>query len=164
VIDSLNDFKVLSAVFVKNNPAYPVRQIISQGRFDAISLPATLMTSDSTGTVNSPLFGPAKAWNQIRISAQGDNPADSATIQVLGLGASGNTTLLSEIPVGVSQVTHQGYQLLHALSIIKLAGTVRSGSRRSIIAQYLSPVFGYVGIGRAAESENSVPKFQPGFF
>ena len=103
VIDSLNDFKVLSAVFVKNNPAYPVRQIISQGRFDAISLPATLMTSDSTGTVNSPLFGPAKAWNQIRISAQGDNPADSATIQVLGLGASGNTTLLSEIPVGVSQ-------------------------------------------------------------
>jgi hypothetical protein len=103
VIDSLNDFKVLSAVFVKNNADYPVRQIISQGRFDAISLPATFVTSDSTGTVDSPVFGPAKAWNQFRISAQGDNPADSASIQVFGLGASGNSSMLFDIPAGVSQ-------------------------------------------------------------
>jgi hypothetical protein len=104
VIDSLNDFKVLSAVFVKNNASYPVCQIISQGRYDAISLPATFQTTDSTGTVTSPVFGPAKAWNQVRINAQGDNPADSAFIQVLGVRANGNTSVLYENPATVTPV------------------------------------------------------------
>ena len=60
VLDSLTSLKTINAVFAKNTPSYATQQVISQGRFDAISLPATFQTLDSVGAILSPKFGPAQ--------------------------------------------------------------------------------------------------------
>ena len=102
VLDSLTSLKTINAVFAKNTPSYATQQVISQGRFDAISLPATFQTLDSVGAILSPKFGPARNWNSLRVSASSDNVADSASIKIFGITASGSASLVGEIPANTT--------------------------------------------------------------
>lgn len=94
VLDSFTSLKAISLIFSKNNPAIPTAQIISRGIFDAISLPATFQTADSVGTITSPVFGPARNWRSLRLQARGDDPADSASLQLVGIAPNGSSSVL----------------------------------------------------------------------
>jgi hypothetical protein len=94
VLDSFTSLKAVSMIFSKNNPAFNTAQIITRGIFDAISLPATFQTADSVGTITSPVIGPARTWRSLRLQARGDDPADSASVQLVGVTPNGSSIVL----------------------------------------------------------------------
>ncbi|MFT3933331.1 MAG: C25 family cysteine peptidase [Chitinophagaceae bacterium] len=96
-IDSINAPKDWAFVYKKNDIAtFTPTYKISAGLYDRIDLSVDCPTPDTLGYITSPLFGPAKNWKQVhwRGKSQESNSADNPTVQVLGVDASGNQSLL----------------------------------------------------------------------
>lgn len=97
VMDSLNSLRAMTAIFAKNNPSFTPGQVISQGRFDAISLPAVFPTLDSVGIISSPIVGPAITWDSLLVQSHADNAFESGSIQIRGISDNGNEVSLLEV-------------------------------------------------------------------
>ncbi|MEI6947046.1 C25 family cysteine peptidase [Paraflavisolibacter sp. H34] len=100
IIDSFYRPRAFAAVFSKNNPQFAPRQGATEGLNDKLTLSADPLSSGSSGTVASPVFGPAKAWKQF--SWEGTsleaNSTDIARVTIEGIDNNGNTsTLLNNI-------------------------------------------------------------------
>lgn len=94
IIDSFNNVRVFSAVFKRNMPGYGVAQIISAGKFDPINLLATCSSFDSYGETTSPVWGPAKAWKQLKWRGTADAAEDLPKVDVIGVRNDGSEQAL----------------------------------------------------------------------
>jgi hypothetical protein len=73
VINSFTRPRAMSAVYKKGDTGFIPAQIISDSTTDVTSLSVNCKTPDSTGTVTSPLYGPTKAWRQLKWRGASDN-------------------------------------------------------------------------------------------
>src|SRR5262249_21154614 len=68
----------------------------SSGIYDPISLSVNCLTPDSIGYMTSPVFGPAKSWQQVhwRGSTVDTSGGDNPKIDIYGIDQTFNETLL----------------------------------------------------------------------
>jgi hypothetical protein len=95
-IDSFYEPRVFLFIYHKGDPTFQPKQAWSQGIYDAITLDATCTGPLYSGTVTSPLFGPAAKWGQVHWRGSDlTNPAtDTVGVQVIGIDTLGNQTPL----------------------------------------------------------------------
>jgi hypothetical protein len=68
---------------------------VGEGMFDNPTLSVDCPASDTLGFVTSPVFGPAKAWKQLKWRGSSDaNPGDVATVNVIGVKNDGTENIL----------------------------------------------------------------------
>ncbi|MEO8404894.1 MAG: C25 family cysteine peptidase, partial [Chitinophagaceae bacterium] len=138
-IDSFYIPRSFIALYRKDMQAqFPTKWQVSEGIFDGITVSSEIHALDSSGYITSPVFGPAKAWHQLKWrgkSLDANDATDSPIIDVIGVDNAGVETLLfpsvtrsqqdfdiSSIPVSqypfvklrmknVDTVYHTAYQL-----------------------------------------------------
>ena len=95
-IDSFYKPRAWVFVYQKNRPSFTPRFIFSDDIYDPISLSVNCRTLDSVGYITSPVFGPAKAWKQLKWRGSIEDPAagDGPTVDVIGVDRNGNETTL----------------------------------------------------------------------
>jgi Peptidase family C25 len=91
-IDSFYKPRVFVFIYHKGDPTFIPQQAWSQGIYDAISLNSNCPAPLYSGTVTSPLFGPAAKWGQVHWRGSDlTNPAtDTVGVQVIGVDTLGN--------------------------------------------------------------------------
>src|SRR5258708_37551934 len=75
-------------MYKKNQPNIFMPQwLFTQGVTDNVTSRIVIKTPDTSGTVTSPTFGPAKKWNQLhwRGSSLESPSADTAYVQLIGI-------------------------------------------------------------------------------
>jgi Peptidase family C25 len=98
VIDSLTSPRVFNAVYKKGDLGFAPVQQLSVGKFDVISTSVNCKTPDSTGTIMSPVYGPAKVWRQLKWRGTSDHINDTALVNVIGVATNGvENTLFSNL-------------------------------------------------------------------
>lgn len=96
-IDSFYRARPFGLVYKKNDPTFTPQWTVGQGVYDNPTLSADCPTPDTLGYITSPLFGPAKAWKQVKWrgskvpdTVDGDNP----TVDVIGVKADSTESVL----------------------------------------------------------------------
>ncbi|HWB90257.1 MAG TPA: C25 family cysteine peptidase [Puia sp.] len=100
VIDSFTRPRAFAAVYQKGVSSFHAVQAITNNTLDAIGLNVDCTTPDTTGSITSPVFGPAKKWSKLhwRVANVPYPHTDSTILQVFGIDTSGNKTLLYTVP------------------------------------------------------------------
>jgi hypothetical protein len=118
-IDSINQPRCWVLVYQKGGASIAPAFKYSQGLYDKIVLSVDVVLQNLTGTVESPLFGPAKQWKQVhwRGGSLETPTADSTGVQVIGVDSSGNQNVLYNLNAGskdfdISAVNVQQYPFL----------------------------------------------------
>lgn len=94
-IDSFYRARPWGFVYKKNDPAFTPKWLVGEGMFDNPTLSVDCPASDTLGFVTSPVFGPAKAWKQLKWRGSSDaNPGDVATVDVIGIKNDGTENTL----------------------------------------------------------------------
>lgn len=98
-IDSFNRPRAFIFMYQKNNPSFDPDSKFSLGISDRIMLDHLFISSDSIGYVQSPKFGPALEWKQMRWNGttQEQNSGDKASVQIVGSDNTGTETVLFTI-------------------------------------------------------------------
>src|SRR5258708_8078286 len=75
--------------------------LFTQGVTDNVTSRIVIKTPDTSGTVTSPTFGPAKKWNQLhwRGSSLESPSADTAYVQLIGIDTAGKHTPLFNVGI-----------------------------------------------------------------
>ncbi|HEY4154811.1 MAG TPA: hypothetical protein VGM24_05280, partial [Puia sp.] len=86
----------IAFLFKKNDPSFIPKQTITTNIFDKTFISTTCPSPATSGTITSPLFGPAKKWNELhwRGTSTESPSTDSVGLQVYGVDTSGNSTLI----------------------------------------------------------------------
>src|SRR5450432_601763 len=118
-LDKFSEPRAFSFVYKKSDPSFVPQSKWTDGIYDRIILSVDCPSSNTTGSVSSPLFGPAKQWNQVhwRGSSLESPSADSVGVDVYGVDTSGIQTLLYSLNSGtqdfdISSVNPQTYPYL----------------------------------------------------
>lgn len=100
VIDSFTYPRSFAAVYQKGVSSFTPKSALTKDYSDALALQVNAMTPDTSGTVTSPVFGPAKKWTKLHWSSRSlDSPdTDSSGVQVIGVDTLGNKTVLFNVP------------------------------------------------------------------
>ncbi len=95
-LDSFSYPRTWVFTYKKNVPAYGPAYLFTQNLNDFVVLTKFITSTDSTGTITSPIFGPANAWKSVQWNgySQDATAADRATVDVLGITPSGSQQLL----------------------------------------------------------------------
>jgi len=95
-IDSFTTPRAFGTVYQKGNPSFGTKYQITSGIYDAVALSVDCQTPSLEGSLQSPLFGPAKAWKKLqwRGSSLESPSADNALLSLYGVDTSGNIALL----------------------------------------------------------------------
>jgi hypothetical protein len=95
-IDSFYKPRAWIFVYQKNRPSFTPRFIFSDDIYDPITLSVNCRTLDSVGYMTSPVFGPAKAWKQLKWRGNTEDVAagDAPTVDVIGVDQNGNESTL----------------------------------------------------------------------
>lgn len=97
-IDSFNYPRTFVMIFKKNDSLnYKARSVFSKGIYDRISFSDNIASSDTIGSVSSPLFGPGKAWNKVLWNGSAVNKNNNTTLDILAVGKDGSDTLFYTI-------------------------------------------------------------------
>ncbi|RYY72843.1 MAG: hypothetical protein EOO52_20270, partial [Gammaproteobacteria bacterium] len=119
--DSFNRPRAFIFTYKKDGQAIATpKSILSQGVFDKITLSADYLTPDTTGTVSSPVFGPAIAWREFkwRGTTADATAGDQPIVNILGVKADGTVdTLVRNIApiqqtVDISSINASTYRYL----------------------------------------------------
>ncbi|MGB3154806.1 MAG: C25 family cysteine peptidase, partial [Chitinophagaceae bacterium] len=97
LLDSFTTARSFIHIYQKSNNGFVPVSVISQGMFDLVSITKSLKTPDTLGYVTSPVFGRAKAWKQLKWkgnAAPDVTPGDAPTVDIIGVGLSGNEQTL----------------------------------------------------------------------
>ncbi|MFN8291987.1 MAG: C25 family cysteine peptidase [Chitinophagaceae bacterium] len=94
VLDSFTSPRAMIFIYQKGHPEFGAAGVVSEGLYDIITLNKNLKTPDSIGFVTSPLYGRAKTWKQLKWRGSADAPADTATVNVIGVRANGTEQTL----------------------------------------------------------------------
>ncbi|HVU84633.1 MAG TPA: CARDB domain-containing protein, partial [Puia sp.] len=118
-IDSINQPRCWILVYKKGGEGFIPQYKYSQGFYDKIVLSADVELQNITGSIESPVFGPAKQWKQVHWRGRSlESPtADSMGIDVIGVDTSGNQNTLYSLNAGtqdfdISSVNVQQYPFL----------------------------------------------------
>lgn len=96
LIDSFNRNRVFAFVYKKNQPQlFAPRFSFSNGIYDQLFFSTEISTTDTLGIVQSPVFGPARGWQQLQWQGE-TTGADSVYLNVYGVESNGNKDLLRE--------------------------------------------------------------------
>jgi hypothetical protein len=95
-IDSFHRPRAWIFIYQKGNTSLQPMAVLSQGIYDKITLTADAFTPSISGTITSPLFGPAKQWDTFYWQgASLETPAtDIVTADVIGVKPDGTETVL----------------------------------------------------------------------
>ncbi len=95
-IDSFYRPRPWGLVYKKNDPSFAPRWLVGDGLFDNPTFSVDCPTVDTLGYITSPLFGPAKAWKQLKWRGDSDDvtPGDITTISVIGVRQDGTESIL----------------------------------------------------------------------
>ncbi|RYY39297.1 MAG: hypothetical protein EOO08_10645 [Chitinophagaceae bacterium] len=110
LIDSMNRKRVFAFVFKKNSTTFVPVQGLSVGAFDVMSMTALAPSSDSTGSITSPLFGPAARWKNMKWAGSSlEARPDTVQLRVLGVKIDNTVdTLITGIRPGQNDVDVSG--------------------------------------------------------
>jgi len=102
VIDSFVTPRAIAFIYKKNDPSYTPQYTITKGVFDVTFISTQCVSPANSGTISSPLFGPAKQWKQLHWrGTSAESPStDSVGIQVIGVDTSGNETPIYNLTIG----------------------------------------------------------------
>lgn len=107
-IDSINKPRVFNFAYKKNgNAVHTPRFIFSDGIYDAINLSVDCVTPRSVSNINSPVIGPAKAWQTMhwRGKTLDATDGDAPKVSVIGIDRDGiESELISDIEIGNEDV------------------------------------------------------------
>lgn len=97
-IDSFNRNRVFAFIYRKNRSSIFAPQFaFSNGMYDQLFFSTTITTPDTLGLVRSPLFGPAKQWQQLNWQGFMETPIkDSVQLTVIGVDQNGNKVSLMQ--------------------------------------------------------------------
>lgn len=99
-IDSINAAKCWALVYQKGVPGFTPLYKVSQGLYDKIFVTATPETPGTSGSVNSPAFGPAKSWQKmvwLGHPVEASGTPDEATLDIYGITTSNTSVLLKTV-------------------------------------------------------------------
>ena len=91
-VDSFNRPRVFIFAYRKNDQtSFTPQYVFSQGIYDKISLSLDIPLRDSTGYITSPVFGPSKAWKELRWRGSSlEAPStDNVLMNVIGIKSNG---------------------------------------------------------------------------
>jgi hypothetical protein len=119
-IDSFYRARPFALVYKKNDPSFTPRWIMGDGIYDNPTLSVDCPTPDIVGYINSPQFGPAKAWKELRWrgTAMETRTGDHPTVDVIGIrNDGGQDTVLRNLgwtqqTVNISSISAQQYPYL----------------------------------------------------
>ncbi len=86
--------------FKKGSNSYVPTQIIGPQDSSYIDQTITLVTTSTEGTIETPVYGPARSWSSLHWRGTSNDPApaaDSVKIQVWGVRSNGTSSLLSTV-------------------------------------------------------------------
>jgi len=97
-IDKYDHASCYIFVFKKNDSTHftPV-SVFSTGLYDAISLSQNIRVADTAGYVNSPVFGPAKKWQNVEWNGTNQNSNNTTYLNVIGLDTTNTPVILFTI-------------------------------------------------------------------
>jgi len=101
-IDSFYRARPFALVYKKNDPSFTPRWIMGEGIYDNPSLSIDLPGTETSGSLASPLLGPAKAWKEFRWNGYSlENPTnDVVYANIIGIRQNGNPdTLIRNISI-----------------------------------------------------------------
>ena len=95
-IDSFYTPRALVAVYQNKRPDFEVRQVVSRGVYDLVTLQLECASDDTLGIVQSPLFGPAKAWKKFNWNGQSTDSinSDYQKFELIGVTKEGRFQVL----------------------------------------------------------------------
>ncbi len=93
-IDSFYRARPWGLVYKKNDPSFTPKWVVGDGVLDNPTLSVDCPVSDTVGFVTSPLFGPAKAWKQLKWRGTSEITGDTATVDVIGVRLDGTENVL----------------------------------------------------------------------
>lgn len=98
-VDSFNRPRAFNFIYKKGDNSFTPEWKLSADIYDKIELETTGVSYKGSGTVESPLFGPAKSWRQFRWRGNSVEAAsnDSLSFNVIGVNAAGVETNLYTI-------------------------------------------------------------------
>lgn len=118
-IDSFNRPRAFSFIYKKRDASYTPSFLFSAGISDKIVLNTLTPTIKSSGTITSPLYGPATSWSQFhwRGNREESNLGDSVRFNVVGVSSAGVETNLFTIDstmkdVDISSINASQYPYL----------------------------------------------------
>lgn len=117
-IDSFIYPRTFAFIFKKNDSAHfePV-SVLSKGLYDRIVTSQNIQGFDSTGTVTSPVFGPAKTWSKVIWNGEAENNNEIATLDVISVDKAGKDSVWftinsSQHELDISAINAQNYPYL----------------------------------------------------
>lgn len=93
-IDSFYKARPWALVYKKNDPSFTPKWIMGDGTTDNPTLSVDCPAIDTVGFVTSPLYGPARAWKQVKWRGAGDPNGDLALLSVIGVKSNGSEDVL----------------------------------------------------------------------
>jgi hypothetical protein len=101
-IDSFYMPRAFVFAYKKNRAAeFTPRSTFSAGIFDPVTFSMSMITPDSLAFMTSPVFGPAKAWRELKWRGSSEPTGDIPTVDVIGIRTDGTeTTLFSNLNPG----------------------------------------------------------------
>ncbi len=105
-IDSFNRPRAFNFIYRKANNTFVPVSLFSAGRFDKIVLEALCPAVKSEGTITSPLFGPAKAWDYFhwRGKSQETPTGDSIAFNIIGVTSTGTESVMFTVDSSMKDV------------------------------------------------------------
>jgi Peptidase family C25 len=118
-IDSFNRPRAFNFIYKKRDASFTPAFLFSAGITDKIVLNAVAPTIKSSGTITSPLYGPATSWSQFhwRGNREENTPGDSVRFNIVGVSTAGVETNLFTIDsttkdVDISSINASQYPYL----------------------------------------------------
>ncbi|MDB5280774.1 MAG: hypothetical protein JWR61_5729 [Ferruginibacter sp.] len=98
-IDSFTKNIPFVFLFRKNTPVFTPQQIVGTLASDQLEPSFSLPTKYISGTIESPLFGPAQTWSSLhwRGTTNDATNSDTVSVAVYGVTAAGNQTLMATV-------------------------------------------------------------------
>jgi len=98
-IDSFNRPRAFNFIYKKGDNSFAPVSKFSIGTLDKITLDVLCSATQGSGTVTSPVFGPAKSWGQFhwRGNPKESTPGDSVAFHIIGIDPAGVETTLYTI-------------------------------------------------------------------
>jgi hypothetical protein len=95
-LDSFNKVRQWIFVYKKNDPSFTPKWIITEGASNFGVLSFSMARTDTSGTITSPRFGPAKKWKQLLWDGGSlENPTgDNPLIKIIGVKADSTENVL----------------------------------------------------------------------
>jgi hypothetical protein len=107
-IDSFYKARPWGFVYKKNDPSFIPKWFVGENTIGQYTFSVDCPSPDTLGHITSPLFGPARAWKQLKWRGSSEStPGDRATVDVIGVSATGvETTLFNDL-----NTTQQDYDI-----------------------------------------------------